>query len=121
MHYTRWRVHGDPLFRKTRKDSAGWRGLNSDGYVIIRKKGQTVLEHRKVMAEKLGRDLYPFENVHHKNGVKTDNRPENLEIWARAQPCGQRPEDMAAWMAEHYPAETRAALGCTCEPLEPQP
>lgn len=110
MHYTRWRSNGDPLLRKTHKDSEGWRGINSGGYVIIRKQGKTLLEHRQVMEQVLGRSLHPFENVHHRNGVKTDNRPENLELWVKSQPCGQRPDDLAAWVAEYYPDEVRAAL-----------
>lgn len=52
------------------------------------------------MERKLGRALFPGENVHHVNGVRDDNRPENLEVWVVSQPSGQRPEDLVAWAKE---------------------
>jgi len=59
-------------------------------------------EHRAVMERVLGRPLEPFENVHHKNGRRLDNRPSNLELWTKPQPAGQRPEDLVVWVIEHY-------------------
>lgn len=87
------------------------RRLNQDGYVRIRKYGgKDRLEHRVVMEEMLGRPIYPFENVHHRNGQRADNRPKNLELWTKPQPKGQRPEDLVAWVVEYYPDQVATTL-----------
>ena len=57
-------------------------------------------QHRVVMEEQIGRPLRKNENVHHKNGVRDDNRPENLELWVKTQPAGQRVEDLVEWARE---------------------
>lgn len=59
-----------------------------------------VMEHTYVMSEVIGRPLLPNESVHHKNGVRSDNRPDNLELWVKHQPTGTRVEDLVGWARE---------------------
>ena len=49
------------------------------GYIQEKRDGQWHMQHRLVMEQVLGRPLRPTERVHHKNGKRDDNRPENLD------------------------------------------
>lgn len=116
MHHARWKKTGDPgPAHMLRAPNGGFRFVNSSGYVWVSRPGVKgkagrVSEHRFVTERHLGRPLEKWENVHHINGVKHDNRLANLELWVKPQPQGQRLDQMLDWWVEHYPEALQAAL-----------
>lgn len=69
--------------------------VGRSGYVVLtHERGYKELEHRDVMEKILGRKLEKYETVHHKNGNRSDNRPDNLELWMSRHPPGQRVADV---------------------------
>jgi len=71
------------------------RQVGRSGYAAVLVDGRWLPEHRVVMEAVLGRPLVKGESVHHINGERDDNRPENLELWIGHPRYGQRAKDIA--------------------------
>jgi len=83
------------------------RVITTGGYINILAKSTLgsdksgyIREHRYAMQQMLGRPLLKQEQPHHINGVRSDNRPENLELWSTSHPAGQRVADKVAFAIE---------------------
>lgn len=75
-------------------------GCITNGYRVLTINDKHIYEHRYIMEMFLGRKLLRSETVHHKNGNRSDNRIENLELWSKHQPNGQRVVDKIQWAIE---------------------
>lgn len=90
------------------KEGALDKYIDEQGYVIVYKPGHPnsdssgfIKEHTYVMSLQIKRALKKRENVHHKNGIRSDNRIENLELWDKVHPPGQRVVDKIAFYKEY--------------------
>ncbi len=124
-------MHPNPdwLKKYKRTSHSQWKGGRTktpDGYIHIKSwehpykdKNSNVFEHRLVMEKHLGRYLFPYESIHHKNRIKTDNRIENLDLMTKSSHrtlhnignkfCVGRP-GVKYWLGKHPSEETKEKI-----------
>lgn len=111
----------------------GGRTYHKAGYLMVRQPGHPrgaansgyVFEHILVTEMMIGRYLTPGETVHHRNGVRDDNRVENLELWVSSHPAGARVEDIVPWakaiLRLYEPEALRAGWDLEAAASKPRP
>lgn len=93
------------------KHASGYLKELARGHPFADKNGY-VMQHRLVMERHLGRTLGPKERIHHKNGIRDDNRLENLELWNvdHKDPAGVRTIDQIRHLLDKLSPEERTQI-----------
>lgn len=112
----------DPYSEKSRKSHSmpgkknpaykEGRWLSGNGYYYLSVNGQDMPEHRHIVEKHLGRKLSFNEHVHHKNGIKADNRIANLEILSREQHMAL--ESTIKWSEKGALYKRRSRISFSC-------
>jgi len=77
-HYAQWKAHGDPAYADKLRANQEPIVLNRHGY--LQRRGMRTVENGQKLIHREIANALPGEHVHHINGIKTDNRRENLWV-----------------------------------------
>lgn len=95
VRYKNCPKHIKSKYLERRRAKRGDKYPDKNGYIWARDEdGLMFPEHRLVMEKKLNRKMINGESVHHINGIRSDNRPQNLELWLGGIRYGQRAVDV---------------------------